>query len=194
MLRSRPARAVAHPVTATVLVVAPLYPLYLTSLFGAVERGTALHTAVHLHVVLAGYLLAAVTIGVDAGHPAALRTRVTALVLAIAGHAVLAKLLYISATLPGYPASPDRVRAGAQVMYYGGDATELLLVAAVFAGWYARTGAGRRAPPRRPATGSGQRLAASDPKHLAGDVARLLRGEEDVRRGQLGGLRGAAHR
>ncbi|HLL69596.1 MAG TPA: cytochrome c oxidase assembly protein [Micromonosporaceae bacterium] len=135
-LRSRAGRTVAHPWVAAALAVGPLYPLYLTPFFATVERTPVLHTVAHVHFLLAGYLLAAVTIGIDTGRPASLRVRVSALVLAFAGHATLAKLLYVAGSVPGYPT--EQVTAGAELMYYGGDVAELLLVAAVFTRWYVR--------------------------------------------------------
>ncbi|MBB4911490.1 cytochrome c oxidase assembly protein [Actinophytocola algeriensis] len=62
-------------------------------------------------------------------------TRVVALVLAVAAHSVLAKVLYARA-----PEGPDgeAVREAAQLMYYGGDLAELALAAALFAIWYRR--------------------------------------------------------
>ena len=61
------------------------------------------------------------------------------LLVVAAGHDVLAKLMY-ARLLPAGAASPDELRLGAQVMYYGGSAVEIALAVALMACWYARGG------------------------------------------------------
>jgi putative membrane protein len=96
------------------------------------------HHLVNLHLVLAGCLFTWAVAGPD---PAPRRpgygTRFAVLVLAAGAHAWLAKLLYAgAATLPalrGYPVAGSE--QAAQLMYYGGDAAEVLLAVALFAAW-----------------------------------------------------------
>ncbi|MBQ0979284.1 cytochrome c oxidase assembly protein [Micromonospora sp. M61] len=150
LLRARPLHLIAHPVTAALLSTGGLALVLLTPLYAAAERHSALHHALHLHYVAAGYLFAWSLAGPDpAPRRPGLAVRVGALLGAAAGHAVLAKYLYANAdTLP--PGLTDRdpaaFQSAAQLMYYGGDLAELLLAVALFATWYNRPD--RLRPPR----------------------------------------------
>ncbi|MFJ6164194.1 cytochrome c oxidase assembly protein [Micromonospora orduensis] len=150
LLRSRPLHLIAHPVTAALLTTGGLALVLLTPLYAAAERQPALHHALHLHYVAAGYLFAWSLAGPDpAPRRPGLAVRIGALLGASAGHAVLAKYLYAQAgTLP--PGLTDRdpaaFQAAAQLMYYGGDLAEVLLAVALFATWYRRRSRAR--PPR----------------------------------------------
>ena len=144
-LRSGAVRVVSHPAAAAVLNVGGMVVLYLTPLYAATLTSPALHAAVHAHVLAAGVLFTwSVLGGPDpAPHPAPLGTRLGVLTLAIAAHAVLGKVMY-GFLWPRGVAGAAEVEAAAQVMYYGGDLAEALLVAALFARWYR---AGRFASP-----------------------------------------------
>lgn len=50
-------------------------------------------------------------------------------------HALLAKLMYGRGWPRGTPHSLAEIQQAAQWMYYGGDLTEVLLAAALFASW-----------------------------------------------------------
>jgi putative membrane protein len=131
LLRSRPARAVAHPVTALVLTTSGLAALYLTPLYARMLTEPALHQLVTIHFVLSGCLFAWVVAGADpAPHRPSVPARLMLLGVAIAAHATLSQALYAGAfvQVPGPVA--DR-QAGATLMYYGGDIAELLLAFAV---------------------------------------------------------------
>ncbi|MEV4823803.1 cytochrome c oxidase assembly protein [Micromonospora sp. NPDC049274] len=142
LLRARCLHLIAHPVTAALLSTGGLALVLLTPLYAAAERQPALHHAVHLHYLAAGYLFAWSLAGPDpAPRRPGLAVRVGALLAASAGHAVLAKYLYARAgILPPGLTDPDAAafRSAAQLMYYGGDAAELLLAVALFATWYRR--------------------------------------------------------
>lgn len=149
VLRARPVHVLGHPVTAALLTVGGLYVVMLTPLGQAVDAHPLLHNTLLLHYLAAGYLFTWSIAGPD---PAPRRpgtaTRVVVLVLAVAAHSVLTKVLYARA-----PEGPDgeAVRAAAQLMYYGGDLAELALAAALFATWYRRRATaspGRVRPPR----------------------------------------------
>jgi len=60
-----------------------------------------------------------------------------------AGHNVLAKLMYAH-TLPSAAGPPDQVQLGAQIMFYGGNAVELVLAVLGLSACYTRTGRGLR--------------------------------------------------
>lgn len=142
VLRHPFGQLLGHPVTALALSTGGLYLVHLTAVGPAVHAEPLWHTAVLLHYFAAGYLFAWSIAGPDpAPHRPGLPTRVAVLVIAGAGHAVLAKLLY--AWAPPGPAG-DAARAGAQLLYYGADGAEVLLAVALFAGWYHR----RRPRPR----------------------------------------------
>ncbi|MCO1595395.1 cytochrome c oxidase assembly protein [Micromonospora sp. RHAY321] len=142
LLRARPLHLLAHPITAALLSTGGLALVLLTPLYAAAERQPALHHALHLHYLAAGYLFAWSLAGPDpAPRRPGLAVRVGALLGAAAGHAALAKYLYAHAdTLPPGLTDPDPAafRSAAQLMYYGGDVAELLLAVALFATWYHR--------------------------------------------------------
>ncbi len=127
------ARLLTHPVTAAALSVGGLALLYGTGLYGQAEQHAWVHALVHLHFVVSGYLFAAAIIGLDPRkHQPSLLLRCLVLIAASGAHAVIAKLLYAH--------GPAAWQTGAQVMWYGGDAVDVLMVAVLFAQWYAREG------------------------------------------------------
>ncbi|MTE22252.1 cytochrome c oxidase assembly protein [Streptomyces sp. TRM43335] len=143
--RSRPAAWLLFPPTAAVLDVGGLWLLYRTPLWSVSHERPLLQAAVHFHVLAAGLLFAFAVCAVDpVRHRWGLPWRGAALLGAGAAHAVLAKSLY-AAPPAGTAFAPDDRRAGALLMYYGGDAVELALAAVLAVGWYA---AGGRAPAR----------------------------------------------
>jgi putative membrane protein len=131
LLRSRPARAVAHPVTALLLSTGGLAALYLSPLYARLLTDPALHQVVSIHFVLSGCLFAWVVAGADpAPHRPSVRARLVLLALAIAAHATLSQLLYAGLAVQVPATAADR-QSGATLMYYGGDLAELLLAFAV---------------------------------------------------------------
>jgi putative membrane protein len=134
ILRSALLRVVSHPVVAASLNTGGLYLVMLTPLAELAHDRPWLHLVVHLHYLAAGYLFTWSIAGPDpAPHRPGFATRLGVLLASMAAHAFLAKHLYAQAT------SPD-LRAAAQLMYYGGDAVELLLATALFHSWYRRRG------------------------------------------------------
>jgi len=140
LLHSLPARTLTHPMTAAVLSVGGLGVLYEMGLYALAERSAWIHVLVHAHFVVAGYLFTASIIGLDPrrNQPNML-LRCGVLVAAFGAHDTIAKLLYAH--------GPAAWQTGAEVMWYGGDAADVLLVAVLFAQWYAR--AGRRLDHRK---------------------------------------------
>lgn len=132
LLARRPVRLLTEPVVAAALSVGGLYVLYLTPLHGLSERQPAVHLLVHVHLLAAGYLLAAVLVGPDPlPHRRSFGHRAGVWVLAVAAHDILAKRLYASPV----DLLPD-ARAGAMVMYYGGDAVEVVVLVLLCARWF----------------------------------------------------------
>ena len=136
VLRSRPVAVVSHPAVALALNVGGMAALYATPLFGAMHGSAWVSAAVHVHMLAAGCLFTyAVLAGPDpAPHAAPMGVRLAALAAGVAAHAVLSKQL----AAQGWPAGYDAAEtlAAAQVMYYGGDLAEALLLAALLAAWY----------------------------------------------------------
>lgn len=151
VLRSRPAHLVANPVTALALNLGGLVVLYVTPLYDATAASPALHHLVHLHFLAAGYLFAWVVAGPDpAPHRPSVPARLVVLGVAIGGHAVLSQLIYAGA-LSQLTAPAGELRAGGDLMYFGGDIAELLLAVALVTTWRPRRRP-RPAVPRSAAT------------------------------------------
>ena len=134
LLRGRPLRFLTVPAVAAVLDVGGLWLLYGTPLLERAQAYPLAYAALQAHVLLAGYLFTAVLVGPDPlPHRRSTRHLLAVLVLALAAHDVLAKRLYAAAAAPGDVLDEQR---GAMVMYYGGDAVDLLLAVLVCARWY----------------------------------------------------------
>jgi putative membrane protein len=143
VLRSSLLHVTCHPVTAAVLSVGALYVLYLTPLYALSTRSELVHHLLHVHFLLAGYLFAWAVAGPDpAPRRPRLGVRTAAVVAAGAAHGCLAKLLYSRAPAlpPGSGHGATELEQAAQWMYYGGHLADLLLLTALFATWYRRTG------------------------------------------------------
>jgi putative membrane protein len=136
LLRSPLPAVLGHPVVVVALTVVPLYALYLTPLYAATQRNPLLHAVVHAHMLLAGCLPAWYLVGVDPlRHRPSVGARLAVVFLVAGAHDVLAKLLYAHLRPLG-GGSPAEIRAGAQLLYYGGDAVEVVLAVLVLAAWY----------------------------------------------------------
>lgn len=147
LLRSPYVRVVTHPVVAGTLNAGGLWVLYASPVYQLMHASPAVHVLVHAHVLLAGYLFTASLVGLDPDpHRASMTVRSVVLVAFIAAHSVLAKWLYAH---PPAGVAPEDGRAGAQLMYYGGDAVDVLLIVLLFSQWYAATRPDRT---RRPGT------------------------------------------
>ena len=134
LLRQPAVRTVTHPVVAAALNAGGLWLLYTTDLYHHVHTSALVHAAVHVHVVLAGYVFTASIAGVDPDpHRAPVAVRAAVLVTFMAAHSVLAKWLYVHP--PAGVAVAD-AQAGAQLMYYAGDAVDVTLIVLLLACWY----------------------------------------------------------
>ncbi|MBD7995187.1 cytochrome c oxidase assembly protein [Arthrobacter sp. Sa2CUA1] len=141
VLRSIPARFLAHPVTAAVLSMGGMVLMFRTPLFDAMRTELPVHWLVTFHLAAAGYLWTAALIGRDPNpHRASLRLRAAVLVLTMAAHNVLAKSLYAT---PPAGIRTDQGEAGAMVLYYAGGAVELAVIFLLCLQWY------RKPPGRR---------------------------------------------
>lgn len=133
--KTRYARFMGHPVTASVLNIGGLWILYTTDLYMAMHMSMAVHYIVHLHIFLAGYLFTHVLLSIDFNpHRASWLFRSAALVLSIAAHNILAKWLYAN---PPHMTTAEQAEIGAQWMYYGGGVIELIIITLLCYEWYA---------------------------------------------------------
>ena len=137
LLRHGLVRGLSHPLTALLLNVGGMYLLYLTPLYAASLVSPRLHVLIHLHFLLAGCLFTwAILAGPDpAPHAPGPRTRLGVLFCSMAAHATLGKLMYGFGWPRDTHHGPEEIQAAAQLMYYGGDLAELLLLVALFIRW-----------------------------------------------------------
>ena len=147
LFRSTPARVMTHPIVLLTANIGGLAALYFTGLFGLSERNNLVHSAIHVHFFVVGYLFAWMIAGPDPGpHRPGVRTRLVVLGVAIFGHAVIAQLLY-AGWFVAIDAPAAEIRAGGTLMYYWGDIAEILLALALLVTWRpdhrSRAGAGR---------------------------------------------------
>lgn len=136
-LRSRWIRIWANPVTALVLNLGGMAALYFTPLYMAMMMHPSLHYLVHFHFVAAGCLYVWVIAGPDpAPHRLSVPARLIVLGVAVVIHSIMAQMLY-AGLFVAIPAPADQLRRGAELMYYGGDITEMLLAFAMVSTWRA---------------------------------------------------------
>ncbi|WP_419466038.1 cytochrome c oxidase assembly protein [Alteribacter salitolerans] len=134
VLKSKPLHLFTNPVFASILNMGGLWVLYTTNLFPAMHEHTWLHILIHFHVFLAGYLFTISMIYIDPmphGYPYLYRGVV--LVLALASHGILSK--YIYANPPSGVAAAD-AQTGGMLMYYGGDAVDIIIIFILCLHWY----------------------------------------------------------
>jgi putative membrane protein len=139
VLHNRLVRALTLGPVVLTLELGGMYLYYLTPVYAQAHQRPWLHFLVHAHMFLAGCLLSWYLVGRDPLPRADWPAKLSVLLVAAAGHDVLAKLMYAH-LLPHNAATPDQLRAGAQIMFYGGDAIEVILAVAVMGSWYAHTG------------------------------------------------------
>jgi putative membrane protein len=142
ILHSRELAGLAHPIAATALFVGGLFVLYASPLYAYTLRYPRVHELVHLHFLLSGCLFTWVFVGVDpVPQRGSFSLRVALLLLALASHAALAKLLYAGKmTASSSAGSLAELHLGSQTMFYGGDVIEAALLVIFFGQWYVRSG------------------------------------------------------
>ncbi|MBY4127341.1 cytochrome c oxidase assembly protein [Rhodococcus fascians] len=134
LLASSPAAVLTNPFVAGALNVGGLWVLYRSGLYETMHNNSFVHVVVHAHILAAGYLFTfAVLGGPDpAPHRMSAPWRVTALIVTIAAHNVLAKTLYAD---PPAGVAAEQARVGSEVMYYGGAPIEIALIILVCRPW-----------------------------------------------------------
>lgn len=162
MLRSLPLRVLTDPVAAAVLNVGSLWALYTTDAYALMHTNPVLHVVVHLHMLVVGYLFTGTIIQTDPmPHRRSHGYRVAVLVLALAGHDILAKYVYAH---PPIGVDPAASQTAAMIMYYGGDAVDLALLVLLGASWYTAARPGRARRPISPAPPMGSVLSPQPPR------------------------------
>ena len=136
-LKSRPVSILSNPMTASLLNIYGLWVLYLTDLYRMMQQDMFLYTVVHLHVFLAGYLFTSSFIYIDpTPHRLSFTFRAVVFVFALAGHGILSKYIYAH---PPRGVPSDQAEAGGMLMYYGGDAIDIIMIFIFCFQWYRAT-------------------------------------------------------
>ncbi|MGE7604348.1 cytochrome c oxidase assembly protein [Peribacillus sp. NPDC097675] len=142
LLKAWPVRILGNPITASILNIGGLWVLYTTELYTLMHQQNFLYLLVHIHVFLAGYLFTASMIYIDpTPHRFSFQFRTGIFILALAGHGILSKYIYAN---PPSDVMKVQAEAGAMLMYYAGDAIDLVLISLLCFQWY------KTARPRKP--------------------------------------------
>ncbi|WP_216830692.1 cytochrome c oxidase assembly protein [Alkalihalobacterium elongatum] len=137
LLKSRYIRVVTDPIVALILNVGGLWLLYTTNLYSAMHENVLLHVFIHFHVFLAGYLFTISMIYIDpTPHRTSYLYRSIVLILALAAHGILSKFIY---AYPPAGIDVTQAQMGAMLMYYGGDAVDILIITVLCFQWYKAT-------------------------------------------------------
>ncbi len=136
VLRSPVMRLIANPMIALLVDFGGMSVLYFTPLYSAMMMHPALHYVVHFHFIAAGSLYAWVIAGADpAPHRPSVPMRLIVLGVAVVIHSVLSQLLYAGWHV-AVVAPAAQLQHAAELMYYGGDITEMLLAFALVTSWH----------------------------------------------------------
>ncbi|MDE5413667.1 cytochrome c oxidase assembly protein [Alkalihalobacterium chitinilyticum] len=134
LLKSRYVRFVTDPIVASLLNVGALWILYTTHLYTAMHEYSWLHVLIHFHVFLAGYVFTISMIYIDpTPHRTSFMYRSIVLILALAAHGILSKFIYAN---PPAGIAPAEAQFGGMLMYYGGDAVDILIIFILCYQWY----------------------------------------------------------
>ncbi|MFT9846648.1 cytochrome c oxidase assembly protein [Aneurinibacillus sp. REN35] len=134
VLKSWPIRMYTHPIIASLLNIGGLWLLYTTNLYAAMQQSFLLHIVVHVHVFFAGYLFTVSMIYIDpTPHRFHFVYRAIVFIIALAGHGILSKYIY---AYPPPGVSAAQAEMGGMLMYYGGDAIDLVLITILCFQWF----------------------------------------------------------
>nr|WP_034742759.1 cytochrome c oxidase assembly protein [Halalkalibacter wakoensis] len=137
VLKTKPFRFLTDPFIASILNIGGLWLLYTTSLYTAMHEYAFIHVLIHAHVFLAGYIFTISMIYIDPiPHRTSYMYRSIILIIALAGHGILSKFLY--ANPPAGVAITDAEK-GSMLMYYGGDAVDIVIIFILCLQWYRST-------------------------------------------------------
>ncbi|WYP26788.1 cytochrome c oxidase assembly protein [Alkalihalobacillus sp. FSL W8-0930] len=137
LFRSWFGHLVTHPIFTTLLNVGGLWILYRTDLYQAMHENLIVFLFIHLHVFIAGYLFTSSFLYVDpVYHRLSYLYRSIVLVLSLAAHGILSKSLYVN---PPTGVPVEQAQLGSQIMYYGGDIVDLMIIFLLCREWYRST-------------------------------------------------------
>lgn len=137
ILKSKVAAFYTDPIVASILNIGMLWILYTTELYTLMHEYVILHILIHFHVFLAGYLFTLSMIYIDPmPHIRSYLYRAVVLVLALAGHGILSKYIYAN---PPEGVLRAQAEAGGMLMYYGGDAVDVIIIFILCLHWYRAT-------------------------------------------------------
>lgn len=134
LMKTKLLRLLMHPIFTGFMNIGGLWLLYTTRIFDMMYEHLWLYLFIHLHLLIAGYLFTVSIIGLESfGKQMSLSLRAIVLLLAMALHGMLAKILYATP-----PSSVELAKAelGAMVMYYGGDLVDAILIVFLCLEWY----------------------------------------------------------
>ncbi|WP_084043072.1 cytochrome c oxidase assembly protein [Bacillus sp. J37] len=134
ILKCWPFKILSDPIVTTILNVGGLWLLYSTDLFLLMHENVIVANLIHLHMFLAGYAFTFSILCIDpTAHKKSFIYRATILILALAAHGILSKLIYVH---PPLGVSRNDAEIGAMVMYYGGDLIDFGIIYVLCLQWY----------------------------------------------------------
>jgi len=137
LLRSWPSRMFTHPIITSILNIGGLWLLYTTNLYSLMHESLLLHLIVHFHVFVAGYLYTISMIYIDpVSHQIPYVYRAIVLVISLAGHGILSKFIYAN---PPAGVPLEQAELGGMLMYYGGDAIDIVIIFVLCLQWFRAT-------------------------------------------------------
>lgn len=134
LLKRLPVQLLTNPIIASLLNMGGLWLLYSTKLYSMMHQNLILYIFIHIHVFIAGYLFTASMIYIDpTPHRKSYVYRAVNFILATASHGILAKSIYLNP--PPTVLAPEAEK-GAMLMYYGGDAVDIIIIIIFCFQWY----------------------------------------------------------
>ena len=134
MLRSGPSQIVTHPIVTMSLNIGGLWVLYGSNLYHLMHEDSLIYLMVHLHLFLAGYLFTVSLIPFESMfHRKSFLYRSIVLIIALAGHGILAKYIYAR---PPEGVPIEQAEFGSKVMFYGGDVIDAIIIFFLCLQWY----------------------------------------------------------
>lgn len=137
ILKSWPSQLFTHPIVSSFLNIGGLWILYTTDLYSLMHESILLYLLIHFHVFIAGYLFTVSMIYIDPmPHHIPFLYRATVLVIALAGHSILAKYIYVH---PPNEVLLEQAEFGSMLMYYGGDIIDIIIIYILCLQWFKAT-------------------------------------------------------
>lgn len=134
ILKRLPIRLLTNPIITSLLNMGGLWLLYSTELFSLMHQNLVLYIFIHIHIFIAGYLFTASIIYIDpTPHRKSYLYRAVIFILASASHGILAKHIYVH---PPSSVLASEAENGAMLMYYGGDAVDIIIILIFCFQWY----------------------------------------------------------